>query len=128
MPGSRDLAEGWVVWHEEPDGRVVLAYRPDVFDTQAFPAACMPTIMVAPGVSPNAPPERREASGMWYVALYLEPMVRVREVDVTYPTRDEAVRAAGEVAGAFAEGSFDYHALYNEPRAGYLDALDSLIG
>lgn len=122
------LPDGWTVWNEEPAGRVILAYRPDVFDTQSFPAACLPTLVVAPGASPDLPPERRVRSEQWYVALYLEPTVRDRERDTTADSRDEAIARAVEVAAAFVDGEVAYRELYREPRDGYLDELDSLLG
>ena len=128
MDPLEDLPDGWQVWNAEDGGRVVLAYRPDVFDGEAFPAACLPTLTVAPGPSPDAPPERRARSGRWYAALYLEPDVRVRACDASHDTRDGAVAAAVETARAFAAGGVDYRGAYLEPRADYLDRLDALVG
>lgn len=123
-----DLPPGWEVWNAETHGRVVLAYRPDVFDGETFPAACLPTLTVAPGRSPDARPDRRGRTGAWHVALYLEPDVRVRGVEARFDDRDAAVERAVAVARAFATGEVDYRAAYHEPRADYLDRLDELIG
>ncbi len=122
-----DLPDGWQVWNAEPEGRVVLAFRPDVFDGEAFPPACLPTATVAPGPSPDAPPERRARSGRWFVALYLEPDVRVRAVDASFDDRDAAVEGAAAVARRFAAGEVDYRGAYLEPREAYLDRLDALV-
>lgn len=119
---------GWTVWNEEPGGRLILAYRPDVFDTEAFDPACLPTISVAPGASPDDPPDRRAASDAWYVALYLEPDVRVRDCDATHDTRDAAVEGAAATAERFAAGGVDYRGAYQLPRDDYLDRLDALTG
>lgn len=121
------LPDGWQVWNAEAGGRVVLAYRPDVFDGDAFPAACLPTLTVGPGGSPDARPDPRGESGLWHVACYLEPDVRLREVEARFDDRDAAVERAVEVAGRFAAGELDYRGAYHEPRAAYLDRLDELL-
>lgn len=128
MDELRSLPEGWEVWAAEEGGRVVLAFRPDVFDAEAFPPACLPTITVAPGSSPNRPIDERERSGRWHVALYLEPDVAVSSVGAAFETRAEAVEAAVDAAGAFAAGEVDYRGAYLEPRPAYLAALDGLVG
>ncbi|MFB6103244.1 MAG: DUF5820 family protein [Haloplanus sp.] len=119
-----DLPDGWTVWNEESGGRVVLAYRPDVFDTAAFPAACLPTIYLSPG-SPRRPPGARDTD-VWSVTLFLEPAVEARVE--TRDTRDAGVAAARDIARAFAAGDIDYRAAYQIPREDYLDRLDELLG
>jgi len=129
-PGDRcdmsfeTLPDGWTVWHQESGGRAILAYRPDVFDTEAFPAPCLPTIYLSPG-SPRRRPGARQSDG-WTVTLYLEPEVdaRVEGVD----TRETAVETALELARAFAAGDVDYRAAYQVPREAYFDRLDELVG
>ncbi len=128
MDPLADLPGGWEVWNAEPGGRAVLAFRPDVFDGDAFPPACLPTLTVGPGRSPDGRPDRTATSGHWHVALYLEPDVRVREVDEGFEDRDAAVAAAAEAARAFAAGELDLRSAYQEPREGYLDRLEALIG
>ena len=128
MDPLAELPHGWAVWNAEPGGRVVLAYRPGVFDGDAFPPACLPTLTVAPGRSPDGRPDHRGETGRWHVALYLEPDVRVREVDASFEARDAAVAAAAAAAGAFAAGELDLRGAYSEPRDGYLDRLDELLG
>lgn len=122
------LSEDWVVWSDESAGRSVLVYRPDVFDTQAFPPECLPTIYLT-SQSPDRPPgERSRGPERWHVLLYLEPDVRARGRDATYETRERAVDGAVELARAFADGEVDYRGLYQVPREAYLDELDRLTG
>ena len=122
-----NLADGWTVWNEEPGQRLTLAFRPDVFDGEAFPPACLPTIAVAPGRSPDQLPERRARSDGWYRAVYLEPAVRLRACDAAYDRWEDAVAGARDVARRFVDGELDYRAAYQEPRAGYLAKLDDLL-
>jgi hypothetical protein len=128
MNSTEALPEGWEVWNEEPEGRIVLAYRPDVFDSEAFDPACLPTITVAPGRSPDRPPTRRERAEGWHAVLYLEPQVRVRDCDASFPDREAAVAGARRIAGEFARGEIDYRGAYRRPREAYLDRLDDLTG
>ena len=127
MDPLEGLAEGWQVWNAEEDGRVVLAYRPDVFDGDAFPAACLPTLTVAPGRSPDARPDPRGRSGRWYVAFYLEPDVRLRSVEASFGDRASAVERAVAVAAEFVAGDLDFRGAYHDPREAYLDRLDALL-
>jgi len=122
------LPAGWEVWNEEPGGRVVLAYRPDVFDSEAFDPACLPTITVAPGASPDRPPGRRDRVEGWYAALYMEPRVRVRACDAGFADRESAIDGSLDVADRFARGEIDYRGAYRQPREAYLDRLDELTG
>ena len=119
---------GWQVWNEEPGNRLVLAYRPDVFDTEAFPAACLPTITVAPGNGPDQLPERRVRQTGWYRAFFLEPAVRLRGADASYDSWEAAVDGAHEVAAQFVAGDLDYRDAYQQPRETYLAKLDELLG
>lgn len=118
------LPEGWIVWHEQAGGRVVLAYRPDVFDAEAFPAPCLPTLTLSPGAS-RRPPGVRDAD-VWSVTLRLEPDVEARVAE--RETRAAGVETAVELARAFAAGDVDYRGAYRIPRDAYLDRLDGLIG
>ncbi|MFB6219692.1 MAG: DUF5820 family protein [Halobacteriaceae archaeon] len=122
-----DLPQGWRVWNEEPAGRAVLVYRPDVFEGESFPAECLPTLYVS-----CRPPERRRRTdaptGEWHVAFYLEPEVRVRSADATAADRDGAVAAAVETARAFARGDIDPREAYQVPREAYLEKLVALTG
>lgn len=124
-----DLPTGWVRWHGDPEGECVFVFRPDVFDSAAFPAPCLPTLYV----SGRDPGRRRRRAGEpagdeWHVALFLEPEVRVRDCDRRRETRAAALEAAREVASAFAAGEVDYRAAYQVPREAYLDELDDRTG
>lgn len=120
------LPAGWEVWSEEAK-RWVLAFRPDVFDAETFPAACLPTIYVTKGRRgrrPGRPTPPEEAP--WFVTFYLEP-------DVSGPERQFASREAArdgalDIAREFAAGDVDYHSLYQVPRPEYLEKLDELTG
>jgi len=121
------LGTGWRVWNAEA-ARVVLAYRPDVFDGDAFPAPCMPTIYVTRG-RPNRRPEGNRnlpPDAPWMVTLYLEPDVE-RPPDA-YESREAALDGAETLTERFAAGEVDYRSLYQLPRDRYLAELDELTG
>lgn len=123
---TRDLPDGWVVWNDEPEGRAILAYRPDVFDSQSFPAECMPTLFLARGSQPRRPNASRIAGDGWRVTLFLEP-----EVDVgteTFDARAQAVDGAIDYAHRFSAGEVDYRGAYQVPREDYFEKLDELTG
>lgn len=124
---DREPPAGWRVW-SDADRKLVLAYRPDVFDGGEFPSACLPTIYVTqghrgrrPGVEPDPPP-----TAPWVVTLFLEPEVN-RDPE-EFDTRAAAMEAAMELAGAFADGEVDYRGLYQVPREEYFRKLDELTG
>jgi len=118
------LAEEWTVWNRT-ETELVLAYRPDVFDSENFPAPCLPTVYLTHGKRTRRPGADRAGEG-WYVTLYLEPEVDHRaEVAAD---RDAAIAAAVTLANEFAAGEFDFRALYQVPRDEYLDELDELTG
>jgi hypothetical protein len=120
------LADGWEVWTAE-QRRAVLAYRPDEFDSEAYPAACMPTIYVTKGQRGRRPGRPTpSADAPWYVTLYLEP--DVTDSQRRYDDREQARRAALELAEQFAGGQVDYRELYQVPRPAYLQRLDELTG
>lgn len=125
-----EAPDGWTVWNDGDDGRLIWVYRPDVFDSDAFPAACLPTLYVR-RQSPGQ--RRRPGAGSgpdakWHVTLTLEPEVRVRECDTSETRREDALTAARAVADAFAAGEVDYRAAYQVPRDAYLNRLDELTG
>ncbi|MDS0283296.1 DUF5820 family protein [Haloarcula onubensis] len=118
------LAEDWTVWNRT-ETELILAYRPDIFDSETFPAPCLPTIYLTRGKRTRRPGADRTGED-WYVTLYLEP-----EVDwqaAVEPEREAAVEAAVDLANDFAAGEFDFRSLYQVPREAYLDELDVLTG
>jgi len=123
------LPDAWVVWSDEEGGRAVLAYRPDVFDADEYPAACLPTIYVTRGPSERRrpPTDRRAlADADWRVTLFIEPEVEASEQ--SFETREAATEAAVSLARAFDDGEIDYRSHYQVPREAYLDRLDQLTG
>lgn len=111
------------MWSDEPH-RVVLAFRPDVFDGDAWPAPCLPTLYVTDRS------ERRPGSPArddWRVVLRLEPDVDVVERR-GLADREAAVEEAEGLAAGFAAGEFDLVGAYQRPREGYLTRLAELIG
>ena len=122
--GLESLDDDWTVWNETEE-KVILAYRPDVFDSHAFPAPCLPTIYLTRGKRTRRPGEGRSGTD-WFVTLYLEPEVE-RGAD-RYEDRDRAVEGAVDLANDFAAGKIDYRTLYQVPREEYLDELDELTG
>lgn len=115
---------GWRVWNEEP-AKVILAYRPDVFDGADFPAPCMPTIHCTRGKQSRRPGGQRVGDA-WYVTLYLEP--DVDDGGRSFESRDAALAASTDLAAAFADGEVDYRDLYQVPREAYFAKLDELTG
>lgn len=120
------LPAGWEVWSVEST-KAVLAYRPDVFDSHEYPAACLPTIYVTKGQRGRRPGrDVPDPADPWYVTLFLEPDVSHEET--SYESRDDAVTAAVERASAFSDGDIDYRDLYQVPREAYFEKLDELTG
>lgn len=120
------LPDGWVVWSEEPEGRVVLAFRPDVFDTNSFPAPCLPTMYVTDGSPRPRPGAGQVETGEWHVRLFMEPEIEVSSA--TYDARDAALAGAVDAAERFVAGDVDYRDAYQVPREAYFDRLDGLTG
>jgi hypothetical protein len=123
--GFEELTEGWTVWHDEPQ-KIILTYRPDVFNSDAYPAPCLPTIHIRQG-RPSRKPGRNTPApdAPWYVQLYLEPDVSMD--DDSYDGREAAEVGARQLAERFASGEIDYRGLYQVPRDRYLDRLDDLV-
>jgi len=120
------LADGWEVWNVE-ERKAVLTYRPSVFDSDEYPAPCLPTIYVTKGKRGRRP--GRDVPGPddpWYVTLYLEPDVSHDQVQ--YDSREAAVDGAVDLAGRFDRGDVDYRSLYQVPRPDYFEKLDELTG
>jgi hypothetical protein len=121
-----ELPGGWQVWADESDGRSVLTYRPDVFNTKDFPAPCLPTIYVTNGSRKRRPGASQIETDTWHVSLFLEP--EVEGPVERYDSRSDAVAGAVELAARFVAGDVDYRGLYQVPREAYLDRLDDLVG
>lgn len=122
----QSLPDGWSVWSEQRDGRVVMTYRPDVFDSQAYPPPCMPTLYIAKGSRPSRPSDARTESSHWMVTLFLEPEIDLERE--TYDDRQTALDGAVSIATKFTQGTIDYRDAYQVPREAYLDKLDELTG
>jgi hypothetical protein len=124
--GLDDLPESWTVWNEQRDGRIILAYRPDVFDAEEFPAPCLPTIYVTNGSRADRPGAGQYATEEWHATLFAEPEIEL--TNETRESREAAVDAAVNVAERFANGEIDYRAAYQQPREAYLAELDERTG
>lgn len=121
-----ELPADWTVWSEEAT-KVVLAYRPDVFDTADYPPACLPTIYLTKGRRSRRPGRNDpDPEDPWYVTLFLEPDVEYPTEE--YDTRAGAIAGAVDLAGQFAAGAVDYRDLYQVPRPEYFEKLDELTG
>lgn len=126
-PTSRaDPPGDWVVWNHEAAGPVTWVYRPDTFDADAFPAACMPTIHVTNRQGDRRPPGR--GGGAWEARLLLEPEVEVDRSGAA-PTRERALEGAVELARDFASQEYDLLGAYHDPsdRQAYLDRLSAAL-
>ena len=124
------VPDGWEVWSEGADGRLVLAYRPDVFNAADFPAPCLPTLYLTHGKRTRRPgvnPADTADSEDWFVTLYLEPDVSLDET-IRVPSREAAVERTIELARQFDAGEIDYRELYQVPRETYFERLDELTG
>ena len=120
------VPDGWRVWNKEPSGRVILTFRPDQFDGDDLPAACLPTIYLTNGSRRSRPGAGQYATDQWHVVLYLEP--EIEAVAETYETRSAAVDGTLDVAARFAAGDVDYREVYQVPREEYFSRLDELVG
>ena len=120
------LPAGWRVWNEEPSGRAILVYRPDVFDGDDLPAECLPTIYLTNGARNARPGSGQYATDEWHVVLFLEP--EIEAIAETYGSREAGADAAIDVAARFAAGDVDYRAAYQVPRETYFERLDDLVG
>jgi len=123
--GFEELPEGWTVWNEEAR-KIILTYRPDVFNSDAYPAPCLPTIHMRKGRRSRKPGrDTPDPDDPWYVRLYLEPDVSMDED--SYDGRKAAEAGARRLAERFAAGEVAYRSLYQVPREAYLDKLDELL-
>ncbi len=120
------LPDGWQVWNEEPSGRAILVFRPDVFNEDGFPAECLPTIYLTNGSRKRRPGAGQYATDEWHVVCFLEP--EIEAVAETYDDREAATEAAVDLADRFVAGDVDYRAAYQIPREAYFEKLDELTG
>lgn len=122
-----DPPAGWTVWNDEPRGRRILVFRPDVFNEHNdLPAPCLPTILVSNRSRAPRPGASRVRTGTWRAVLTLEP--EVEAIVEEFADRAAAVAGADDIARRFAEGAVDYRAAYQVPREAYLDRLDEVVG
>lgn len=120
------LAEGWEVWSDERT-KLVLAYRPDVFNSANVPAACLPTIYLTKGKQSRRPGrDRPSPDDAWYVTLYLEPEIDAGQE--SFDSEEQAHDYIAEVSEQFVAGDIDYRGLYQVPRPDYFEKLDELTG
>jgi hypothetical protein len=125
--GASDPPPGWTVWNDEPRGRRILVFRPDVFnESNDLPAPCLPTILVSNRSQAPRPGAHRVRTGTWRAVLTMEP--EVEAVAETFDGRDEAVAGADDIARRFADGEVDYRAAYQVPREAYFERLDEVVG
>lgn len=122
-----ELPTGWTVWHARPDDILVLTYRPDVFDADAFPPQCVPTLTVKPERTRGGrgrPRDPRRASS-WVAELRLEPDVPLaRRVA---PDRGAAIDEGVALTEQFVAGEIDFVATYPDPHRPYLERLQELV-
>jgi len=120
------LAAGWELWNRE-QRMVILTYRPDIFDSESFPAPCLPTIHIRKGTQSRHPGrDDPDPEDPWYVTLYLEPEIEGPRQQ--YDSKAEARDGALELAEQFATGEIDYRGIYQVPRPKYFEKLDELTG
>ena len=122
-----DPPPGWTVWNDDPRGRRILVFRPDVFnESNDLPAPCLPTILVSNRSEAPRPGASRVRTGTWRVVLTLEPEVEaVRE---EFDSRAAAVSGANDLAARFTDTEIDYRAAYQVPRPAYFERLDEVLG
>jgi len=129
-PVDRDGPEppsGWTLWNDEPRGRRILVFRPDVFNEHNdLPAPCLPTILVSNRSRAARPGASRVRTGTWHAVLTLEP--EVEAVTEEFDSRAAAIEGADELARRFAVGEVDYRAAYQVPREAYFEQLDEVVG
>jgi hypothetical protein len=125
-----DLPEGWEVWSDEADGRAVLVYRPDVFDSDAYPPECLSTLYLTNGPRrrrrPRSAADQRRRD-VWHVTLFLEPEVEYPEPP-EFDSRAAAVEGTVELAERFAAGEIDVRRLYQRVPEEYVARLEELVG
>ncbi len=118
---------GWVTWHDGPGGTVIWTFRPDVFDGERLPPACLPTLTIKRERhrGPRGRPAEPGSNRAWTVELRLEPEVMIERV--RHDERDVAIARARDLAAAFAADELDYRGAYLQPRDDYLAVLDAVL-
>ncbi len=118
------LPDGWEVWSGEAT-KAVVAFRPDIFNANDYPAPCLPTIYLTKGQRGRRPGRDTPApDDPWYVTLFLEP--EVSKPATEYESRAAAIDGVRALADRFCAGDVNYRDLYQVPRDAYLDRLDEL--
>ncbi|MFB6252515.1 MAG: DUF5820 family protein [Halobellus sp.] len=119
--------DGWTLWNDEPRGRRILVFRPDVFnEREGLPAECLPTILISNRSRAPRPGASRRPTSTWHVVLTLEP--EIEAVTESYESRDAAIDGAYDLARRFAAGAVDYRDAYQIPRESYFERLDEVTG
>jgi hypothetical protein len=123
---SQAPPSGWTVWNDEPRGRRILVFRPEVFnENNDLPAPCLPTILVSNRSRAARPGASRIRTDTWHAVLTLEP--EVEAVAEEFDSRAAAVEGANDLASRFAAGEVDYRAAYQVPREDYFERLDEVV-
>jgi len=104
---GQKLPEGWVVWSED-DGLVV-CYKPELFDGEEYPRACLPLITVTKA-------DRGTIGGRegWRVTFHIEADVPAHSLRKTVTGYDEAIEYVVETAKKFNAGEYDPAEFYAE--------------
>jgi hypothetical protein len=120
------IPDDWTLWSVD-DSRLILAYRPDIFDGSDTDPACMPMIYLSRGRRSKRPEGNRNLppDAPWVIRLHLEPDVTASPRYVE--DRADAVSECISLTRAFIDGEIDYRALYQVPRERYLDRLDEQL-
>lgn len=122
-----DPPSGWTVWNDEPRGRRILVFHPEIFnESNDLPAPCLPTILVSNRSRSARPGASRVRTGTWHAVLTLEP--EVEAVTEEFDSREAAVAGADDLARRFSDGEIDYRAAYQVPREAYFERLDEVVG
>ncbi len=121
-----DPPTGWRIWNNEPGGKRILVFRPDIFsERNDLPAMCLPTIHVTNGSQASRPGASQRQTDTWHVILTLEP--EIEAITDSYETRQTALTGAHDIAERFAQGRINYRDPYQVPRPDYFQMLDTVI-
>lgn len=121
-----DAPPGWTLWNDEPRGRRILVFRPDVFnEDNDLPPECIPTIMISNRSRAQRPGAAHVPTDTWHVVLTLEP--EIEAVVDAYDSREAAVAGADDLGRRFADGEIDYREPYQVPRESYFARLDAVV-